>query len=91
MWKVIYTPVVPPVFIGKLNGLPSIKNRLDQPFVKRTGEHYVVIDNEIVWYGNVKLLSKEEAADNFMRVCSKDIAAELLAMTFCSETELQER
>ena len=73
-----------------INGLPSIKNILDQPFVKRTGEHYVVIDNEIVWYGSVNLLSKEDAADNLMRVCSKDIAAEHLAMTFCSKTELQE-
>ena len=35
-------------------------------------------------------LSKEDAADNLIRVCSKDIAAEFLAMTFCSETELQE-
>ena len=73
-----------------INGLPSIKNILDQPFVKRTGEHYVVIDNEIVWYGSVNLLSKEDAADNLMRVFSKDIAVEHLAMTFCSETELQE-
>ena len=71
-----------------INGIPSIKNILDQPSVKRIGEHYAVIDNEVVWYGNVNPLSKEEAADNLMRVCSKDIAAELLAMTFCYETEL---
>lgn len=55
---------------------------------KRAGEHYAVIDNEVVWYGNVNPLSKEDAADNLMRVCSKDIDAELLAMTFCYETEL---
>ena len=53
-------------------------------------EQYVVIDNEIVWYGSVNLLSKEDAEDNLMRVCSKDIAAELLEMTFGSEEELQE-
>lgn len=58
--------------------------------VEETCEHYAVIDNEIVWYGSVNLLSKEDAKDNLMRVCSKDIAAELLEMTFGSEVELQE-
>ena len=45
-------------------------------------EHYAVIDNEIVWYGSVNLLSKEDIEDNLMRVSSKEIAAELLEMTF---------
>ena len=58
--------------------------------VEETCEHYAVIDNENVWYGSVNLLSKEDAEDNLMRVCSKDIAAELLEMTFGSEVELQE-
>ena len=58
--------------------------------VEETCEHYAVIDNEIVWYGSVNLLSKEDAEDNLMRVCSKDIAAELLEITFGSEVELQE-
>ncbi|MDY3274433.1 MAG: DEAD/DEAH box helicase family protein, partial [Agathobacter sp.] len=42
--------------------------------VEESCEHYAVIDNEIVWYGSVNLLSKEDAEDNLMRVCSKDIA-----------------
>lgn len=58
--------------------------------VEESCEHYAVIDNEIVWYGSVNLLSKEDAEDNLMRVCSKDIAAELLEMTFGSEAEPQE-
>lgn len=58
--------------------------------VEESCEHYAVIDNDIVWYGSVNLLSKEDAEDNLMRVCSKDIAAELLEMTFGSEAELQE-
>ena len=58
--------------------------------VEESCEHYAVIDNEIVWYGSVNLLSKEDAEDNLMRVCSKDIAAELLELTFGSEIELQE-
>ena len=48
-------------------------------------EHYAVIDNEIVWYGSVNLLSKEDIEDNLMRVCSREIAAELLEMTFSSK------
>ena len=58
--------------------------------VEESCEHYAVIDNEIVWYGSVNLLSKEDAEDNLMRVCSKDIAAELLEMTFGSEADPQE-
>lgn len=53
-------------------------------------EHYAVIDNEIVWYGNVNLLSKEDAEDNLMRVFSKEIAAELLEMTFAASEEMYE-
>lgn len=45
-------------------------------------EHFAVIDKEIVWYGSVNLLSKEDAEDNLMRVCSTEIASELLEMTF---------
>lgn len=58
--------------------------------VEESCEHYAVIDNEIVWYGSVNLLSKEDAEDNLMRVCSKDIAAELLEMTFGSEVDMKE-
>ena len=57
--------------------------------VEETCEHYAVIDRNIVWYGSMNLLSKEDAEDNLMRVCSKDIAAELLEMTFGSETDVQ--
>lgn len=58
--------------------------------VESSCEHYAVIDNEIVWYGSMNLLSKEDAEDNLMRVCSKDIAAELLEMTFGSGVKMQE-
>jgi hypothetical protein len=58
--------------------------------VEDSCEHYAVIDNQIVWYGSVNLLSKEDAEDNLMRVCSKEIAAELLEMTFRSGNNMQE-
>ena len=57
--------------------------------VEESCEHYAVIDRNIVWYGSMNLLSKEDAEDNLMRVCSKDIAAELLEMTFGSEADMQ--
>lgn len=45
-------------------------------------EHYAVIDKEIVWYGSMNLLSGEKEDDNLMRVLSKDIAQELLEISF---------
>ena len=57
--------------------------------VEESCEHYAVIDRNIVWYGSMNLLSKEDAEDNLMRVCSKEIAAELLEMTFGSEADMQ--
>ena len=51
-------------------------------------EHYAVIDREVVWYGSMNLLSKEDADDNLMRICDKTVAAELLEMTFGSAKEL---
>ena len=53
-------------------------------------EHYAVIDNEIVWYGSMNLLSKDDIEDNIMRVVSKQIAAELLEMTFKKGSTIQQ-
>lgn len=58
--------------------------------MKENCEHYAVIDNEIVWYGSMNLLSKDDVEDNIMRVVSKEIAAELLEITFKKENELKE-
>ena len=57
--------------------------------VEESCAHFAVIDKEIVWYGSVKLLFKEDIEDNIMRVCSKEIAAELLEMTFAEKDRLQ--
>ena len=56
--------------------------------VEESCEHFAVIDNEIVWYGSVNLLSKEDAEDNLMRVSSRKIAAELLEMTFGTGSDM---
>ncbi|MDD2218178.1 MAG: phospholipase D-like domain-containing protein, partial [Eubacteriales bacterium] len=52
-------------------------------------ERYAVIDNEIVWYGSMNLLSKDDVEDNIMRVVSKRIAAELMEITFKKRNDLQ--
>ena len=52
-------------------------------------ERFAIIDKEIVWYGSMNLLSKADVEDNLMRVESKDIAAELLEMTFSGAKELK--
>lgn len=57
--------------------------------VQQTCEHFAVIDGEIVWYGSVNLLSKEDADDNIMRVESCEIASELLEMTFGEGIEME--
>ncbi len=45
-------------------------------------EHFALIDKEIVWYGSMNLLSGEKGDDNLMRVVSKEIVQELMAITF---------
>ena len=45
-------------------------------------EHYAIIDQEIVWYGSMNLLSGEKEDDNLMRVISKEIAQEIMEITF---------
>lgn len=36
----------------------------------------------MVWYGNVHLLGKEKIEDSIMRIRDKEIAAELMELTF---------
>ena len=45
-------------------------------------QHYCIVDREVVWYGSMNFLGKEDSEDNLMRVCNKEIAAELLELTF---------
>ena len=51
-------------------------------------EHFMVVDQKIVWYGNMNFLSKEDMEDNLMRVVSGNIAAEIMKRTFGGEKEL---
>ena len=50
--------------------------------VEDSCENFAVIDQEIIWYGNIHLLGKEKAEDNIMRVRDEKIAAELMELAF---------
>jgi hypothetical protein len=54
-------------------------------------EHYAIIDQEIVWYGSMNLLSGEKEDDNLMRVVSAEIAQELMEITFGKSTQEVDR
>ena len=44
-------------------------------------ERYAVIDQSLVWYGSLNLLSRGREEDSLMRIDSPEIAAELLELT----------
>ena len=50
-------------------------------------ERFAVIDQEIVWYGGINLLAKSDSEQSIMRVPSKEIAAELMELTFGKKDE----
>jgi len=50
--------------------------------VKNIIKIFAVIDQEVVWYGNINLLAKTKVDDSIMRVLSKEIASELMEITF---------
>ena len=51
-------------------------------------EHYAINDEDIVWYGSMNLLTGEKEDDNLMRVVSKEIALELMEISFQKEEKL---
>lgn len=50
--------------------------------VEESCERFAVIDQEVVWYGNINLLAKDKVDDSIMRVKSNEIAGELMELTF---------
>lgn len=45
-------------------------------------EHFAIVDDEVVWYGSMNLLSREKESDNLMRLLSQEIAQELKEIAF---------
>lgn len=45
-------------------------------------ERFIIIDRELVWYGSMNFLAKENTDDNLMRIRSAEIAAELMELAF---------
>lgn len=67
-------------------GCSYIKKCTKQDFILKTVEEscecFAVIDQEVVWYGNINLLAKDRGDDSIMRVLSNEIAGELMKITF---------
>ena len=53
-------------------------------------ERYTIIDREIVWYGTLNFLSKEDIDDSIIRLVDKNIADELLNISFDKESKAKE-
>ena len=66
------------------------KAGFDMNLVEDYCEHYCIIDRQVVWYGSMNFLGKEDAEDNLMRIADGKIAHELLVMTFGNEKYLGE-
>lgn len=59
-----------------------IQTGVNVKLVSGLHEHFTVIDQEVVWYGNLNLLSRGKDEDILIRVQRSDIAAELLEIGF---------
>ena len=53
-------------------------------------DRFAIIDGDIVWYGSLDFLGKEDAEDNLMRVESREAAEELLAIAASREDQNSE-
>ena len=48
-------------------------------------QRYAVIDRHTVWYGGINFLGFEKTASGTMRLCSAELAKELLVLTECTD------
>ena len=53
-------------------------------------EKYVIIDNDIVWFGNINILGKDKTDENIMRIVDRSIATELEYKSFNKSKKLTE-
>lgn len=56
-------------------------------FKDEIDEHFAVVDNQIVWYGGMNLLGKEDVWGNLMRIKNPEVAAELLEIELGRDLE----
>lgn len=55
--------------------------------VEESCEHFAMIDQEIVWYGNINILAKAKFEDSMMRVRNIEIANELMELIFGNDVK----
>ena len=56
-------------------------------FKDEIDEHFAVVDNQIVWYGGMNLLGKEDVWGNLMSIKNPEVAAELLEIELGRDLE----
>ena len=50
-------------------------------FAQDNCQHFAIIDETVLWYGSMNLLSRDDVEDNIMRLESREVAEELLGIT----------
>ena len=73
------------VLVMQASGCSCTKNKTSWILYKTvvdSCEHFSIIDQNIVWYGNINILGNAKLEDSMMRLESKEIAAELMEITF---------
>lgn len=63
---------------GCIKQLESVVTVLQKPNIH---QKYVIIDNRLVWYGSINLLSFGGSEESMMRLESRELAAELGRLT----------
>lgn len=66
--------------VGEIQSLRGAGIQILTP--PRCYERFAIIDQSIVWYGSMSLLSNAKEDDNLMRITSSNIAQELLELTY---------
>ena len=61
------------------------RSGFDLRLMENINEHFTIIDKEIVWYGSMNFLGKEDVDDNLMRIVNAEAAEELLEIACTKE------
>lgn len=82
------------IYIDTQNVKPRLQNQTrrmasfsNPEFYKNQAMGFGNRDEDIVWYGSMNLLSGEKEGDNLMRVVSREIALELMEISFQKEVK----
>ena len=66
------------------------KSGINLELVEDNCKRYTIIDREVVWYGTLNFLSKEDIDNSIIRIGDKIIADDLLFTSFSKESKTKE-